>query len=74
VPKPARVIQLGVFSDPANAARTASLFGRYGDVAVTASGNLKVVRVSLTDPAVSTESVVAAAADAGLKDAGLVAR
>jgi rare lipoprotein A len=74
VPKPARVIQLGVFSDPANATRIAGQFGRYGDVTVTASGRLKVVRVSLTDPAVSTASVVAAAADAGLKDAALVAR
>jgi rare lipoprotein A len=74
VPKPARVIQLGVFSDPANAARIAGQFGRYGDVSVTVSGRLKVVRVSITDPAVSTESVVAAAGDAGLQGASLVAQ
>jgi hypothetical protein len=74
VPKPARVIQLGVFSDPANAARVAGQFGRYGDVSMTANGRLKVVRVSITDPAVSTESVVAAAGDAGLAGASLVAQ
>jgi rare lipoprotein A len=74
IPKPARIIQLGVFSDPANAARVAGRFGRYGDVSVTATGGLKVVRVSLTDPAISTESVVAAAGEAGLRDASLVAQ
>lgn len=74
IPAPARIIQLGVFSDPANASRVAGLFARYGDVSVSASGGLKVVRVSITDPSVSTASVVAAAADAGLKGASLVAQ
>jgi rare lipoprotein A len=74
VPKPARVVQLGVFSDPANAERVAGQFGRYGDVTVSAGGRLQVVRVSITDPAVSTESVVAAAGDAGLAGAALVAQ
>jgi rare lipoprotein A len=74
VPKPSRVVQLGVFSDPANASRVAGQFGRYGDVSVTASGRLKVVRVSISDPAIATESVVAAAADAGLRGASLVAQ
>jgi len=74
VPAPARIVQLGVFSDPANAARVASQFARYGNVSVAASGSLKVVRVSIDDPAISTAAVVAAAGDAGLKGASLVAQ
>lgn len=74
----ARVVQLGVFSDPANADRIADAFGRYGRVLVidkaSDNGTLKAVRVVVDDPAVPTDAVIAAAEQAGLRGAALVAR
>jgi hypothetical protein len=66
------VVQLGSFSEPANAERIARAFRRFGQVEntlqQTGTKQLTVVRVVL-DPAVAASAVVDAAAEAGLSGA-----
>ncbi|HZP18681.1 MAG TPA: septal ring lytic transglycosylase RlpA family protein [Bauldia sp.] len=69
---PARVVQLGTFGDPDNAARAEGTFQRYGRVIRSASGNLVTIKVAISDPAISTEAVLSAAENAGLSGAFLV--
>lgn len=69
------VVQVGAFSDPANASRAAQAFGRFGtaEQREDRSGNrvLTVVRVAL-DPSVAPETVISAAAEQGLRGAFVV--
>lgn len=73
----AAVIQLGSFSDPANADRIAATFAPFGEIDVVESNSgsrsLRLVRLTVAssqDPA----AVIAAAAEAGLPDAFLLRR
>jgi rare lipoprotein A len=72
----ATVVQLGSFSEPANAARIGKAFRRFGQVENTRLQNgtkaLTVVRV-VVDPSVEPSAVVDAAAEAGLSGAFVVA-
>ena len=72
------VVQLGSFSDPANAARIAAAFGRFGQVitAERSSGgkSLKTVRVVLAGSGGGASAVIAAASAAGLPGAFVVSR
>ncbi len=76
-PAGARVIQLGVFSDPANASRIASSFRRFGRIEVatlSAEGRtLRSVRVVIEDPRIEIATVMSAATAAGLAGARLTA-
>jgi len=73
----AAVVQLGSFSEPANATRIGKAFRRFGQVenSLQQSGTkaLTVVRV-VVDPAIEPSAVVAAAAEAGLSGAFVIAR
>ncbi len=80
VPAPATtvaavVMQIGSFSDPANASRVASSFSRFGQVQTveqqSAGRTLTAVRVAV-DPAVPQSAVVAAAEQIGLNGAFVV--
>jgi hypothetical protein len=61
------VVRLGTFGDPANAARVATDFGRFGKVSTTSQNALTVVSVAV--PAGTAPSVISAATDAGLSGA-----
>jgi peptidoglycan lytic transglycosylase len=71
-------IQLGAFSDSGNAERVRAQFARFGAVSLTDragnAGTLHVVRVVLNDPDVAPETVIHAAAAAGLAGAFVVSR
>jgi len=70
-----RVIQLGAFSDPANASRVISAFARFGRVETGERagkrGHLTTISVAVVDPAISTAAVLIAAKSAGLSGAFL---
>lgn len=71
------VVQLGSFSDPANAARTAKKFARFGELrnAVQQRGSRTLTVVSIAvDPSVEAAAVVNAAAEAGLSGAFVATR
>jgi rare lipoprotein A len=71
------VVQIGSFSDAANAAHVATSFGRFGrtDVRPRDFGGRTVQVVSVTlDPSVSSAAVVNAASAAGLDGAFVVSR
>jgi len=71
-------IQLGVFSDSANAERVRTRFDRFGSVSLTDQARdgrtLRVVRVVINDPDVAPETVINAAEAAGLAGAFVVSR
>jgi hypothetical protein len=72
-----RVVQLGVFADPANASRVSGAFHRFGrievaDVSVEGRA-LHSVRLVIKDPKLATAAVLSAAAAAGLNGARLTA-
>ena len=71
-------IQLGVFSDSANAERVRAQFERFGRVSLTDragnGGALRVVRVVVNDPEITPGTVIDAAARAGLAGAFVVSR
>jgi len=71
-------IQLGVFADPANADRVRAQFTRFGSVSLTdqARGGrtLRIVRIALDETDVAPETVIDAAAAAGLTGAFVVSR
>jgi rare lipoprotein A len=66
----ATTLQIGAFADPGNADRAARRFAAFGKVAMRAAEGrgqaLQVVFVTVTDPSVSPEVVIAAAEQAGL--------
>jgi rare lipoprotein A len=61
------IVRLGAFGDPANAARVAADFGRFGKVSTTAQNALTVVSVAV--PAANAAAVISAAGSAGLSGA-----
>ena len=71
------VVQIGSFSEPANAARIGKAFRRFGRVESTLQQSgakvLTVVRVTV-DPSVAPATVVEAAAEAGLAGAFVLGR
>jgi rare lipoprotein A len=73
----APVIQLGVFADPANAARIGETFKRFGRIEASrqarGEATLTIVRLRVLDPAVDPEAVLAATTAAGLRGSYLLA-
>lgn len=71
-------VQLGVFSDPANAAKVGARFKTYGTVVITDQvrdgRTLQSVRVVIADASVAPATVINAAAAAGLSGAFVVSR
>ncbi|MCB1499174.1 MAG: septal ring lytic transglycosylase RlpA family protein [Bauldia sp.] len=70
-----RTVQLGAFSDLANAKRAAARFARYGEPVVSPDSRgraLHVVQVRLVDPSVDPRDVIAAAGQMGLSGAFVV--
>ncbi len=69
-------VQIGAFSDPANAIRVGAQFGKFGEVVVTDQSRdgrtLRVVQVMIQDTRTTSETVIAAAAAAGLSGAFVV--
>jgi hypothetical protein len=76
VPGQGAIIQLGSFAHPENAARVARDFARFGQVerreSETNGRFLTTLRVTV-DPALTSDAVMAAAVEAGLSGAFLVA-
>lgn len=78
-PEPDRrniVVQLGVFADPANAARVGAMFRKFGRVDVVRQSRdgraLRIVKVAISDRSTDPARVIAAAESAGLSGAYIV--
>lgn len=74
----ATTVQLGVFADAANAERIGSHFNRFGPISVVETvrdgRRLQVVRVTVSSPGATPETVIAAADQVGLSGAFVVSR